>query len=134
MPVITPDSKADVVKSIYEAFDRGDVAAVLTHFDEEIEISQSDEVPWGGVYRGHDGAVQFLTALTEHVETRVDIGRLVVAGDSVVEIGRTEGRARATGRAFSIDEVHVWRLRDGKAVRMEAFVDNGAMLSALGRA
>jgi ketosteroid isomerase-like protein len=134
MPTTTADSKADVVKSIYEAFDRGDVATVLAHFDEKIEISQSDEVPWGGVYRGHAGAIRFLTALTEHIETRVDIGRLVVAGDSVVEIGRTEGRARAPGRTFSIDEIHVWRLRDGKAVRMEAFVDNDAMLSALGQA
>lgn len=30
-----------------------------------------------------------------------------------------------------IDETHVWRVRDGKVVRMEAYVDNAAMLPAL---
>jgi hypothetical protein len=122
---------AELVRSIYDGFGAGDLEAVLASFDPEIEIRQSDEVPWGGVYRGHDGAVRFFTALTSHIHTQVDVDRLIVAGDAVVETGRTDGRAVESGREFSIDETHVWHVRDGKVVRMEAYVDNAAMLAAI---
>ena len=122
---------ASVVRSVYDAFARRDAAAVVALFDEDIEIQQSEEVPWGGTYRGHADAVRFLTALAAHIDTRIEIDRLMVAGDTVVENGRTCGRALATGREFAIDETHVWRVRDGKVVSMHAFVDNAAMLAAL---
>jgi ketosteroid isomerase-like protein len=61
----------------------------------------------------------------------VEIDRLIVAGDTVVENGRTRGRALASGREFAIDETHVWQVRDGKVVSMHAYVDNAAMLAAL---
>jgi uncharacterized protein len=132
MSVETQQSNAEVVRSLYDAFERSDVEAVLALFHPEIEIRQSEEVPWGGTYRGHEGAVRFFTALGGHIQTRVEIDRLVVSGDAVVETGRTVGRAVATQQPFAIDETHVWRLRDGKVVSMEAFVDNAAMLAALG--
>lgn len=122
---------AEIVRSLYDAFDRRDIETVLGLFDADIEIRQSDELPWGGTYRGAEGAVDFLTALASHVDTRVEIDRLVVAGDTVVESGRTCGRACRSGREFAIDETHVWQVRDGRVVRMEAYVDHAAMLAAL---
>jgi ketosteroid isomerase-like protein len=41
------------------------------------------------------------------------------------------GRSRATGRQFAIDETHVWTVRGGRVVRMEALVDEAAMQAAL---
>lgn len=128
----TATAPADVVRSVYDAFERRDVPALLELFDREIVIRQSDEVPWGGTYRGHDAALEFFGRLGARIETRVEIDRLIVAGDTVVENGRTCGHAVGTGRRFAIDETHVWRVRDGKVVRMEAYVDNAAMLAALG--
>ncbi len=122
---------ADAVRAVYDAFRRRDVAAVLARFDDDVEIRQSEEVPWGGTYRGHDEALRFFGTLVSHIETQVEIERLIVAGDTVVENGRTCGRARSTGREFAIDETHVWRVRDGKVVSMHAYVDNAAMLEAL---
>jgi ketosteroid isomerase-like protein len=120
-----------VVRSVYEAFGRHDVEAVLAAFDDEIEIRQSDALPWGGVYRGKEEALSFFAALTSHIRTQVDIDRLIVAGDGVVESGRACGTAVATGREFEIDEVHIWRVRDGKIAGMHAFVDEAAMLAAI---
>jgi ketosteroid isomerase-like protein len=57
--------------------------------------------------------------------------RFVEAGDQIVQIGRTRGQARATGRTFDVPEVHVWTMRHGKVVRFEAYVDHPAMLAAL---
>src|SRR3712207_2288470 len=98
-PTRQPDA-ADVVRRVYDAFARRDLPAVLALFDRDVEIRQSDEVPWGGAYHGHDEAVRFLATLASHIETRVEVDRLIVAGDAVVENGRTCGRALASGRAF----------------------------------
>ncbi len=120
-----------IVRAVYAAFERGDVQAVLARFDPDVEIKQSEALPWGGLYRGHEGALRFFGTLVAHIETQVEIDRLIVAGDSVVENGRTCGRARDSGRRFEIDETHVWEVNDGKVVSMHAFVDDAAMLAAL---
>ncbi len=129
-PVAAP-TPADVVRSVYDAFERRDVPALPELFADEIVITQSAELPWGGTYRGHDAAVEFLRRLGSRVQTNVEIDRLIAAGDTVVQSGRTRGHAIATGRPFAVDETHVWRVRDGKVVGMEAYVDNAAMLAAL---
>lgn len=122
---------ASVVRAAYDAFDRRDVPGLLALLDPEVEVRQSDEVPWGGTHRGTEAVLGFFATLASHIETRVDVERLIVAGDTVVEIGRTCGRAVATGREFAIDEAHVWHVRDGRIMRMEAYVDNAAMLAAI---
>lgn len=127
----TATGPADVVRGVYSAFERRDVPALLALFDDEVVITQSEEVPWGGTYRGHAEALEFFGRLGSRIQTRVEVDRLIVAGDTVVENGRTCGEAVETGRSFAIDETHVWRVRDGKVVRMEAYVDNAAMLAAL---
>jgi ketosteroid isomerase-like protein len=122
---------AEVIRSVYAAFGAGDVTALLALLDPDVEIRQSEELPWGGTYRGHEEALGFFGALTAHIATRVEVDRLIVAGDTVVENGRTCGRALHSGREFAIDETHVWGVRDGKVVRMHAYVDHAAMLAAL---
>jgi ketosteroid isomerase-like protein len=121
----------EVIERLYRAFDRQDVSAVLDCFSDEIVIRQSDELPWGGIWKGKEGAMAFFTELTSRIRTRVDVERLIVAGDTVVEIGRTEGEAVASGRGFSIAEAHVFRVRAGRVVSMEAYVENVEMLGAL---
>ena len=56
---------------------------------------------------------------------------MIAAGDGVIEIGRTVGRALKSGREFAIDETHVWTIRDGRATSMHAYVDDEAMLAAI---
>jgi ketosteroid isomerase-like protein len=73
----------------------------------------------------------FFTELTSRIQTRVRVERLIEAGDTVVEIGRTEGEAVDSGQAFSIAEAHVFRVQDGQIVSMDAYVDNHEMLDAL---
>lgn len=94
----TATDPAQTVRSIYAAFERGDIPAVFERLDPEVEIRQSEEMPWGGVYRGCEGAAAFFGALAEHIDTKVEIDRLIVAGDAVVETGRTRGRVRGQPR------------------------------------
>jgi len=120
------------VQEIYEAFSQQDLEAILMLMSQDVEVIQSPELPWGGVYRGHDGARQFLSRLAEHLENRVEIECLIDAGDHVAAVGRTVGKARATGLEFDVPVVHIWALSEGLVTRFEPYVDNPTLLAALG--
>ena len=122
------------VEAIYAAFDRRDLPALLRYLGKDIEMIQSSELPWGGIYLGHAGVQQFFAALQTHLDSRIEVERLIDAGDHVVAVGRTVGKTRSTGMEFEVPLVHVWRFRDGRVSRFEAYTDNATMLAALGAA
>jgi ketosteroid isomerase-like protein len=124
-------SPAQVVQEIYAAFGRRDVAAVFARLSPDVELVQSTELPWGGRYRGLDGAGQFMTKLTSHLESAVTLERMIAAGDHVVAIGWTEGRVKAGGGSFRVPLAHVWEVSDGKVIRVQFFIDNATMGAAL---
>jgi ketosteroid isomerase-like protein len=99
----------------------------------EVEVVQSAELPWGGVYRGRDGVREFLDKLNEHLDSRLEIEGLIDAGEQVVGVGKTVGKACATGLEFDVPVVHVWTVREGQISRFEAYTDNATLLAALAR-
>jgi ketosteroid isomerase-like protein len=65
------------------------------------------------------------------VESRVDIDDIIDAGEHIVAVGHSRGRVRASGNAFEVAVVHVWTMRQGKALRFENYLDIPTMLRAL---
>ncbi|MHB0951547.1 MAG: nuclear transport factor 2 family protein [Allorhizobium sp.] len=120
----------DVVRAVYRAYAGRDLAAIQALYHPDCEIYQSDLLPWGGEYRGYSGLQQFFTRLTSTIDTEIVDEQLFETGDRVVSIGRTRGKAWATGRQFELPAVHIYTVREGKIVRYEAYVDTPAMLSA----
>ncbi len=49
-------------------------------------------------------------------------------------IGRYTARAKATGRTLDVPFAHVWRFRDGRAVRFHQFTNTRGWVEALGGA
>lgn len=120
-----------LIQEIYAAFGRRDIARVFSLFHPEIELVQSTELPWGGVYRGHAGAREFMGKLAQHITSAVTLERTLSAGDHVVAIGWTRGTTVATGARFDVPVAHVWKVRGGLAVQAQFFIDNPTMLAAL---
>ena len=122
-----------VVKELYGAFERRDLPTVFRLFSPEIEIVQSTELPWGGTYRGHAGAMEFFGKLTQAINSTVTVERFLGSGERVVAIGWTRGAVNATGATYDVPIAHVWEVRGGVATRVEFYIDNATMLAALGR-
>ena len=122
---------ADLIAAGYEAFTKGDLTQVLALLHPEIDAQQSEDVPWGGTYKGLAEFAQFMGKLREYVDTVVVVDEIVEAGDTVVMIGRSKGKVVATGREFDLRALHVWHMEDGKARRFEVYLDTPAMLEAL---
>jgi uncharacterized protein len=127
------DRNLATVQGVYEAFAARDMQRISEYFADDVEVSQSPEVPWGGNYRGLEGLFSFLLKLIEHVESHVVTENLFAAGDHVVLTGRSQGRVVGSDATFDMPIVHLWTLRDGKVVRYESYIDTPAMLDALGR-
>lgn len=110
-----------------------DAQAIFAALDPEVEFYQSEEVPWGGRYRGHQEIGIFFQGLMSTIESQVDPEQFVDSGDVIVAVGHTRGRARATGKEFDVPAVHVWTLKNGKGIRFAAYIDHPQMLAALQR-
>ncbi|MBA3888272.1 MAG: nuclear transport factor 2 family protein [Acidobacteria bacterium] len=130
-----------IVRGVYEAFDRGDVAAVLGAFDERIEWLEAvgflyaDGNPYKGPQAVAEGVFQRILADVENVA--LSRRHLIGGQDAVVVEGRYTGRMRATGTPLDAQFAHVWRLRNGRVVAFQQYTDThqwsvAAGVSALG--
>jgi ketosteroid isomerase-like protein len=124
----------EIVKRSYDAFARGDMDGVLGDMDPDIEWHQAQGLPHGGYYRGLDEVrrnifdpldAEWWDEFTAVPDEFLD------AGEHVVVLGRYRGKAKQTGRPLDVPFVHVWTLRDEKAVRFRQFLDTAGWVDAL---
>jgi ketosteroid isomerase-like protein len=128
-------SEEDVqsVRRIYDAISRWDVEELVRDLAHDIEWSVPDTLPWGGTRHGHDGVRAFAAVSQDHVEGRwADPDDFLDAGDRLVVLGRMRGRAKANGRDYEVEFVHVWTMTDGVASRLRSYFDTAPIMSALG--
>ena len=119
------------IEELYNAQQKRDLRSILMLMSKNIEIIQSDELPWGGHFTGHEGVKKFLGALTEHIDSQVEVERMIDAGDKIAVVGRTVGKARKTKLEFDVPIVHIWTMREGQVIHFESYIDNATMLAAL---
>lgn len=117
----------EMVKALYEAFGRGDVAAVLGAFDSQIEWNEAENFlyadgnPYVGPQAVAEGVFQRLVANVDNFAVLPE--NYVEGGETVVVEGRYRGSMKATGTPVDAQFVHVWHLRDGKVVRFQQYTD-----------
>jgi uncharacterized protein len=118
---------ATTIRGIYEALSRGDVAAVLAAMDERIEWNEAEHYTYwpGGAFTGPPAVVTgvFARIAQDLQDFRIDVRRIVAAGDTVLVEARYRGSVKATGKAFDAQAAHVWDLRDGKVIRFQQYTD-----------
>ena len=121
------------LRRIYQAFSRWDVEELVSDLAHDIEWSVPETLPWGGTRHGHEGVRAFVSVSNDHVEGRwADPDDFLDAGDRLIVQGRMRGRAKASGRGYEVDFVHIWTMTDGVASRMRAYFDTAPIMAALG--
>lgn len=117
-----------VVGVVYDAFRRGDLDSILDHVAPDAVVWQGAKMPWGGEFRGPEGAAELLRELDAEMETisfdpRVNVKR----GDEVLSCGWYTGRSRTTGRTSRIEWMLRWRVEDGLIAACEPFLHARAL-------
>jgi ketosteroid isomerase-like protein len=124
-------SNAEILREGYVQFGRRDIPAVLAMFDEGIVWSSPDSVRYGGTFTGHQGVAGFFATIPQnYTEFAVLPHTFLEAGDRVVVLGDFSGRTVA-GRPLDQPFVHLWTMRDGKAVRFTEHFDTAKLNAAL---
>jgi ketosteroid isomerase-like protein len=125
----------EAFKRAIEAYNRRDVEALLDELDNEIEWRPVLPVVLGGdetVYRGHDGVRQLLQDLDEVLaERQLDFSEIRDVGDHVVATGSLRIRGKSSGALSESPFGCVAELRNGRAVRIQTYLDPGEALERL---
>jgi ketosteroid isomerase-like protein len=123
---------AAVIGSVYDAFTRGDIPHILSLVAANAPWRQAETLPWGGDYRGPEGAAEFFRKLDATMETlSFEARENVEHGDEIFSFGVYSARSRATGRTASAEWMFRWRVQDGKIVSWQSYIDSAALLAAL---
>jgi uncharacterized protein len=122
----------ELIESLWDAFGRGDLDTVAAAVSDNAEIVFPDSLPWGGTHVGPDGFRQVLEDITSRFADFKAKPEMVLGADDdhVAVVARAEGRGK--GGRLEGRIVWLYRLRDGKVVRGEAFPDTAAVLEAIG--
>src|SRR5207245_9892739 len=96
-------TNTEIVKGMYEAFNRGDITPVLNSLSDNVEwiVPGGNSIPFAGRYRGRDGVAGFFRKLAEPSDTDpLQIDQYVEQGEVVVALGSSSGRSRALQKQF----------------------------------
>ncbi len=126
-------SKLQTIRSIYEAFARGDVAAVVNSFVPEGTISfnvANPVAPWQSPVRGHAELPLFFARLAEHVEfAAFEPVELIEGPSSVIAKIHLRFRVKSSQRVVDQTQVHWWTF-DGARVRALMHYEDTAQVAA----
>ena len=126
-----------LLKSLYEAFGRGDVPTVLGAMHPEIrwyEAESNPYMPSGEPWVGPDAILNnlFIRLATEWDGFAVHPKRFHDAGDSVIVEVRYGGTYKATGKSMDVQVCHIWDFKDGKVTRFQQHLDTAKFQEIMG--
>jgi uncharacterized protein len=115
------ESNATIIRKAYEDFARGNVPGVLAAFDAGIAWHVPGHSPLSGDYKGHDQIGGFFRRTMELSGGvfSIDVHHVLADADLVVVL--TTVNARRNNVAASFPEVHVWRMKDGRAIEFREY-------------
>ena len=124
----------EVVKRLYDAFNRNDFDAGLALCDSEVVIDRSNSIgPDARVYRGHPGLEEFWNEWKRAwADTRWEIDECIDNGDNVVVLGRLYASGAASGASVEANVSQVVVVRDGKVLSSKLFQSRSKALQAAG--
>ena len=130
------DENVALIRSVYDAFARGDVDSVLGAMSDDIVWYEDENFPLaeGNPYRGPQSVASgvFAKLMDEWDDFAVLPEEFIGSGDTVVVLGRYRGTHKATGRSMNPQMAHVWRVSGGKVAAFQQYVDTLAVARASG--
>jgi uncharacterized protein len=126
------DTEVARLKKAYAALGEGDESAALAMLAPDCEWRESAELPGVEVVRGRDQIALFLADFLEPWERFEQVVEdVVVEGDRIGLVIHLTAVGRASVLELDTRYAHVWTMRDGLGVQVDAYRDPAAARSAL---
>lgn len=129
------EQNVQIVRASWDAWARGDMDALFEFYDPDVEWDMSHSyVPDMGVFHGHDGIREFFREWRMFfAEYWAEPEEFVGGADTVIVRVRQGGRGRASTVGVEMPAYwQVYRLRDGRAVRVEIYREESEARKAAG--
>src|SRR5437763_11685479 len=108
----------EIVRDMYEAFNRGDVETAWDLMHPDAELHQPPEVPDSDSYYGREEwARGFYRWFSEFDEPRFEPQEATGAGEHVIMRVCVSGKGKTSGISTTGEFFHAWTMRDGKPHR-----------------
>ena len=124
---------SEIVQSIYAAFGRGDVPAVLERLSDDVEWTHHGRIglAYMGSFRGKAAVAKWFgdVAALDGIEA-FEPREFLAGPDHVTVLGWERTRALPNGTVFETDWVHVFNVKDGEVTRFIGAYDTAASAAA----
>jgi ketosteroid isomerase-like protein len=121
----------EIIRRTYEAFERGDISAVLDDADPGLVTYRAD--PEAATWHGPEGFLQALADWTEGFDQfSASAEEFIDAGDSVIVRVHQRARGQGSGVPVEADFWFVHTLSEGKVARLDMFASKAPALEAAG--
>jgi len=109
------DSNSVTIRKACEDFAQGNIPSVFAAFDAGITWHVPGHSPLSGDYTGHDQIGGFFQRTMELSggAFSIDVHNVLAENDLVVVLATVN--AKRNGLSASFPEIHVWRMKNGKA-------------------
>jgi len=124
----------EIVKSTYEGKTSEENGKNLAkHVANDISWTEAKGFPYAGTYKGLDEVTKnvFSRLGSEWIDYKFTPEDYVASNDKVVAYGAYTGIYKITGKSFAARVAHVWKLKDGKIISFEQFVDSQTVIEAM---
>ena len=122
-----------LVQQNYAAFGRGDLPGFLSNLTDDVvwESRYTSNIPFGGLWHGHEGVTQFFANLGETLDVKdFGIEEFISQANTVVVLGYEKVQIKSTGSEYKNEWVHVWKLKEGKVTKVRTYNDTATAAAA----
>ncbi len=124
----------EIIKSTYEGKSSEENGKNLEKYlDENGSWTEAKGFPYGGTYIGIDAVTKnvFNRLATEWTDYKFIPEGYVAEGDKVVAYGTYSATNNRTGKSFNARVAHIWKLKGGRIVNFEQFVDSVPVINSM---
>jgi ketosteroid isomerase-like protein len=124
----------EIVRSTYEGKTSEENGKNLAKYvAENITWTEAKGFPYAGTYIGLESITRnvFSRLGSEWIDYKFTPEDYIADENKVVAYGTYTGTYKASGRYFEARVAHVWKLKDGKIISFEQFVDSQTVNNAM---
>jgi uncharacterized protein len=126
------EQPAESIVSSYEALNRGEIEETIAILAPDVVWRESAQLPGAGELRGREAVRAFLADFLDSWERfEQTVERTVTSGDRIAIVIRARTVGRGSGAEVETRYAHVWTVRDGLGVRVDAYRDVDEALEAV---
>jgi len=114
-------SHEDTLRTVYDAFAKGDIETVMGLYTDDIEFHVSGRSQVSGSYSGKDQVLGLYGKLVELSGGTFRVEALDILANDEHGVVLTMEHGQRDGKTLENRAVHVWEMRDGKCAQFRGY-------------